>query len=121
MLSGLQKAKAVKELRQLRLDKNNLKGLSLAKAVKRMKEIRLELGLSVATSALYKETQALLTKFTQSTWQYLDVDDVAITDLFNRVNDSQDTKASDNMSKMIAIFKQAVLQASRLALGVTNE
>lgn len=46
MLSGLQKAKALQELRQLRLNKDSLQGLALAKVLKRMRELRLQLEMS---------------------------------------------------------------------------
>lgn len=46
MLTGLQKAKALKELKQLRLDKVGQTGLALAKSLKRMKQLRLTLGMN---------------------------------------------------------------------------
>lgn len=48
MLTGLQKAKALKQLKQLRLDKVGQTGLALAKSLKRMKQLRLTLGMNDA-------------------------------------------------------------------------
>lgn len=48
MLTGLQKAKALKELKQLRLDKVGQTGLALAKSLKRMKQLRITLGMNDA-------------------------------------------------------------------------
>lgn len=48
MLSGLEKAKALKEFKQLRQNKAHLKGLALAKSLKRMRELRVDLGMTIA-------------------------------------------------------------------------
>lgn len=45
MLTGLQKAKALKELKQLRTNKASQSGLALARTLKRIKELRLDLGM----------------------------------------------------------------------------
>jgi len=56
MLTGLQKAKALKELKQLRQDKASQNGLALAKTLKRMKELRTDLGMGTANTKQLTDT-----------------------------------------------------------------
>lgn len=56
MLSGLEKAKALKEFKQLRQNKAHLKGLALAKSLKRMRELRVDLGMTIAHRSQQEST-----------------------------------------------------------------
>lgn len=56
MLTGFQKAKALKELKQLRQDKVSQNGLALAKTLKRMKELRTDLGMGTANTEQSTDT-----------------------------------------------------------------